>query len=82
MRNQALERTLRLLRILQRGRRTIVQLADELGVTTRTIRRDLEILSVVGFPVTSARSDYGDTRVWYVAPGDGSCPLCERSEAA
>jgi predicted DNA-binding transcriptional regulator YafY len=76
VRNQALERTLRLLRLLQRGARTLDRLAQELNVTTRTIRRDLEVLSVAGFQVTSRRVDYGDARLWYVAPGDGSCPVC------
>jgi predicted DNA-binding transcriptional regulator YafY len=33
--------------------RTLVQLASELGVTKRTIQRDIEVLTSAGFPVTS-----------------------------
>lgn len=77
MRNQSLERTLRLLRLLQRGRRSLDALAVELDVTNRTVRRDLEVLSVTGFPVTNVRDDYRDQHVWSVAH-DGRCPVCDR----
>jgi predicted DNA-binding transcriptional regulator YafY len=77
MRNQALERSLRLLRLLQRGRRPLDALAVELGVTTRTVRRDLETLSVAGFPIQSVRDDYRAAHVWSVSP-DGRCPCCNR----
>lgn len=76
-RNRALERTFRLLRLLQRGRRTIDALARELDVTTRTVRRDLEVLSLSGFPVEKRHADYGDERVWSVGH-DGRCPVCDR----
>ena len=33
--------------------RTLAQLANELGVTKRTVQRDLEVLTTAGFPVTS-----------------------------
>lgn len=82
MRNQALERTLRLLRLLQRSARSMDSLASELGVCARTIRRDLETLSVAGFPVGHERRPYDDQHVWFVYPRDGSCPVCQRSHAA
>jgi DeoR/GlpR family transcriptional regulator of sugar metabolism len=41
------------LQLLAAGRRTPESLAVELGVTSRTIRRDLEMLSQAWFPVRS-----------------------------
>ena len=41
------------LQLLAAGRRTPDSLAIELGVTSRTIRRDLEMLSQAWFPVRS-----------------------------
>lgn len=41
----------RLLLTLRRSRRSIDKLAEELNVTTRTIRRDLAVLRSVGFPI-------------------------------
>lgn len=41
------------LQLLAGGRRTPEDLAIELGVTSRTIRRDLEMLSEAWFPVRS-----------------------------
>jgi predicted DNA-binding transcriptional regulator YafY len=77
VRNKQLERQLRLLRHLQRGRSTLDQLAAALGVCTRTVRRDLEVLSVTGFPVRNERADYEDAHVWGIGH-DGRCPVCER----
>jgi len=79
MRGDALLRTLALLRLLQARRIRLAQLAATLSVTTRTVRRDLEILSVAGFPVRHDRDDYGDTGLWWIA-GDG-CPVCARRPA-
>ena len=46
------ERVLRLLSLLQRRPSwTAAQLADELGVTDRSVRRDVERLRAVGYPV-------------------------------
>ncbi|QDP94624.1 YafY family transcriptional regulator [Microlunatus elymi] len=46
------ERVLRLLSLLQRRPTwTSAELADELGVTTRCIRRDVERLRILGYPV-------------------------------
>lgn len=49
-RNVALVRVLRLMRMLRQPA-TIHELAEQLGVTTRTVRRDLELLNVVGVKV-------------------------------
>ena len=81
MRNQALERSLRLLRLLSRGRRTLDGLARDLGVCTRTIRRDLDVLSVAGFAVERSEGDYGDSGYWHVWY-DGQCPVCQRVAGA
>lgn len=43
---------------------TIDALADQCGVTTRTIRRDLEALQEAGFPLYDDRPDDGRTR-WH-----------------
>jgi predicted DNA-binding transcriptional regulator YafY len=46
-----LKRTLALIRALRLGQNTVDQLAVRFGVTTRTIRRDLDALTDVGVPV-------------------------------
>jgi predicted DNA-binding transcriptional regulator YafY len=72
MRNAALSRTLRLLTLLQRGRYSLASLAQESGVSPRTVRRDLELLASVGFAVEQTER----AGVWHV-PG-GLCPVCAR----
>lgn len=44
--------------LLSRDNLTAKQLAEELGVSTRTIYRDINILSVAGIPITSQKG-YG-----------------------
>lgn len=55
-RNAEMIRQWQILQALESGRygRTIQELADEHGVTTRTIRRDLDALEQAGFPLTSS----------------------------
>jgi predicted DNA-binding transcriptional regulator YafY len=50
-RNRQIIRTWRIVRELSVGGRTFNGLAAELGVTSRTIRRDLEALAEAGFPL-------------------------------
>lgn len=51
-RNVALVRTLTLWQVLREGRQwTLVELAERFSVTTRTIRRDLDVLESVGVPI-------------------------------
>ena len=64
-RNQQLVRQLRLVRLLATGRRTINQLAFELDVTPRTVRRDFEALEEAHLPLI--REDYGAGQcVWQI----------------
>lgn len=58
-RNQGLLRALRLMRRLQglRYAPTLEALAVEFGVTTRTIRRDLGALEMVGHPLPRYRKN-------------------------
>lgn len=60
-RNQEVIRQWKALHALESSRHgaTIQGLADELGVTTRTIRRDLAALQEAGFPLFDERDDAG-----------------------
>jgi proteasome accessory factor B len=63
-RNQEVIRQWKVLHALESSRHgaTIPALADELDVTTRTIRRDLAALQEAGFPLFDARDDEGRVR--------------------
>jgi predicted DNA-binding transcriptional regulator YafY len=68
-RNRELIRQWNLLHAMARGRdSTIPKLAADLGVSTRTIRRDLNALQEAGFPIydddAGATSGNGGTKVW------------------
>ena len=61
-RNVGLVRVLTLLRLLQTKRRfTLNDLAERHRVTTRTVRRDLDVLQAVGYPVTNDKPAPGCT---------------------
>lgn len=64
MRNGALVRVLRMAEFLRGGRRSLAELAKEFDVCTRTVRRDLEALSVAGVPVRNS-PDTGEGIVGY-----------------
>ena len=86
-RNQEVIRQWKVLHALESSRHgvTIAALADELDVTTRTIRRDLAALQEAGFPLFDERDD--DGRVaggWTARCSRGSrpasrSPSCARS---
>jgi predicted DNA-binding transcriptional regulator YafY len=63
-RNQEVIRQWKVLHALESSRHgvTIDALSDELDVTTRTIRRDLEALQEAGFPLFDNRDDEGRVR--------------------
>lgn len=64
MRNQEVIRQWSILRDLESSRRaTIDELAERTGVSTRTIRRDLEALQVAGFPLFDVVDD-NNKRYW------------------
>lgn len=47
-----------------RGRMTAAQLADELGVSRRTVMRDIDALGQAGVPVYSTRGAGGGFHIW------------------
>lgn len=70
MRNAGVIRVLQMSQLLRAGRRSLDELAGQFGVTTRTVRRDLELLSLVGFRVRSTKDNAADGRegYWWVEP--------------
>lgn len=69
MRNAEVIRQWRILKTIETGRYTTTQaLADEHGVTERTIRRDIEALQEAGFPLYDERAD-GGRKIWKLIEG-------------
>jgi len=74
------ERVLALLGLLQRRRVwTGPELADRLGVTTRTVRRDVERLRALGYPVHAGQGVGGG---YQLGPGQDLPPLLLDDEEA
>lgn len=48
----------------RRGRMSAAQLADELGVSRRTVMRDIEALGTAGVPIYSSRGRDGGFQIW------------------
>ncbi|HET7745986.1 MAG TPA: YafY family protein [Vicinamibacteria bacterium] len=68
MRNAEVIRQWRILKRIEAGRYTTAQdLADEHGVTERTIRRDIEALQEAGFPLYDERQD--GRKIWRLVEG-------------
>ena len=68
MRNAEVIRQWRILKTIEAGRHTTTTaLAEDLGVTERTIRRDIEALQEAGFPLYDERED--GRKVWRLVPG-------------
>ena len=68
MRNAEVIRQWRILKIIEAGRYTTGNdLAEQLGVTERTIRRDIEALQEAGFPLYDDRVD--GRKVWRLVEG-------------
>src|SRR5665213_3334893 len=57
MRGDQITRVLKLVHLLKGRGRTLQQLRAELGVTKRTIQRDIQVLEQAGFPVSSEHRD-------------------------
>jgi proteasome accessory factor B len=53
---------------------SIHEMADEAGVSQRTIRRDLELFRSVGFPLEEAVGEFG-RKTWTIKPGRDQPPL-------
>ncbi len=80
-RNRQLVRTWLLLKLLRAwGGLSLAKLAEETGVTTRTIRRDLEALQDAGVPLmeTSDALDW-EEKFWKILP-TSPCPICNRKQ--
>ena len=68
MRNAEVIRQWKILKRIEAGRYTTAQdLADEHGVTERTIRRDIEALQEAGFPLYDERVD--GRKIWRLVDG-------------
>jgi predicted DNA-binding transcriptional regulator YafY len=68
MRNAEVIRQWKILKRIEAGRYTTAQdMADEHGVTERTIRRDIEALQEAGFPLYDERSE--GHKVWRLVEG-------------
>jgi len=69
VRNAEVIRQWKILQTIEAGRYTTTRaLAEEHGVTERTIRRDLEALQEAGFPLYDDRAD-GGRKVWRLIEG-------------
>ena len=62
IRSAGLVRSFSLLQAITASPRTIQQLADEFGVTTRTVRRDLDVLQAARFPVVVNYHSHGSAK--------------------
>ena len=68
MRNAEVIRQWKILKRIEAGRYTTTRdLAEEHGVTERTIRRDIEALQEAGFPLYDERAD--GRKVWRLVEG-------------
>ena len=67
-RNRMIVRSWTVLHLIESTPRALRELAEELNVTTRTIRRDLEALEEAGFPLYNDRHDDGALR-WHLMDG-------------
>ena len=68
MRNAEVIRQWKILKTVEAARHTTTQaLADQLGVTERTIRRDIEALQEAGFPLYDEREE--GRKIWRLVPG-------------
>jgi predicted DNA-binding transcriptional regulator YafY len=55
---------LQVMSMLRAGRRSLQELADGLSVTTRTVRRDLDVLEAAHLPITKGRDDLSGVAYW------------------
>jgi biotin operon repressor len=70
-RHRMLIRSWEILLMLRDKPSTLAELADALRVHERTVRRDLDALCQVGFPITTSRDDIETQHlqaVWSLAP--------------
>jgi predicted DNA-binding transcriptional regulator YafY len=74
-RNRQVLRQWRLLQLLATGRRTAPEIANELGVTIRTVYRDLGVLQEAYFPVCNERGIDGDIR-WRLVGSERAPDAC------
>lgn len=63
-RNVALVRVLRMVERLREKRWTVYELADEFNVTSRTVRRDIDVMAQAGIAIKSQPMDGQSTQFW------------------
>jgi predicted ArsR family transcriptional regulator len=82
-RNRPLVRSWQLAALLRSASNglTLDELAQELGVTTRTVRRDLDALEEAYVAIVKDRDVIGGPTRWAMIK-HGRCPICRRSETA
>lgn len=90
-RNSALIRQWRVLVMLRNRAHTLAEMAGRLGCTERTVRRDLEALQLVPFPIRKIGNGPGDgPGIWHLGefkgwprnestPTDAPTPECRVS---
>lgn len=77
LRGRLLQRQLDVIALLRSGGGSLTDIATEMGVHVRTIRRDIAALEEAHYPVMVSRLDDGVPR--YKFARGMPCPICSRN---
>jgi len=80
IRGRLLDRTVRLVRRLSSAPSTLDRLAMEFGVCPRTIRRDLEAISLAGYCLHAHRGEGEGRGTWFSIEKTSYCQMCGRGK--